>query len=86
MQWPGYWEKDYEITFAKMADIISRYEKLHILYKTDKIYANAQKAISDIGGNPKNTNIREVVDLEIPTIRVIVSENLDHWIDIFKKT
>ena len=57
MQWPGYWEKDYEITFAKMADIISRYEKLHILYKTDKIYANAQKAISDIGGNPKNTNI-----------------------------
>ena len=24
MQWPGYWEKDYELTFAKMDDIISR--------------------------------------------------------------
>ena len=24
MQWPGYWEKDYEITFAKITEIISR--------------------------------------------------------------
>ena len=32
MQWPGYWEKDYELTFAKITNIISRYEKLHILY------------------------------------------------------
>jgi len=30
MQWPGYWEKDYELTFAKITNIISRYEKLHI--------------------------------------------------------
>ena len=22
MQWPGYWEKDYEITFAKMANTV----------------------------------------------------------------
>ena len=27
MQWPGFWEKDYEITFANIADIVSRYEK-----------------------------------------------------------
>ena len=26
MQWPGYWEKDYEVTFAKIADIISNYQ------------------------------------------------------------
>ena len=26
MQWPGYWEKDNEIAFAKIADIISRYQ------------------------------------------------------------
>ena len=25
MQWPGYWEKDYEITFAKITEIVSRY-------------------------------------------------------------
>ena len=34
MQWPGYWEKDYELTFAKITNIISRYEKLHILYNS----------------------------------------------------
>ena len=49
MQWPGYWEKDYELTFAKITNIISRYEKLHILYNSDQIYAEAQKAIRDIG-------------------------------------
>ena len=49
MQWPGYWEKDYEETFAKIADIISRYEKLHILYHSDQIYTDAQKVIKDIG-------------------------------------
>lgn len=57
MQWPGYWEKDYEITFAKIADIISHYEKLHILYHSDQIYADAQKAINDIGADPQNKNI-----------------------------
>ena len=57
MQWPGYWEKDYEITFARIADIISRYEKLHILYNTDQIYADAQKAISEIEADPKDKNI-----------------------------
>ena len=58
MQWPGYWEKDYEITFAKIADIISRYEKLHILYNTNKIYTDAQKAMNEIGANPNNDNIQ----------------------------
>ena len=57
MQWPGHWEKDYEITFARIAGIISRYEKLHILYNTNEIYADAQKAISEIEANPKDKNI-----------------------------
>ena len=48
MQWPGNWEKDYELTFAKMADIISRYEKLHILYNSDQIYTEAKESIRDI--------------------------------------
>ena len=54
IQWPGHWEKAYEPTFAKMADIISRYENLHILYGTEKIYEDARKAISDIGADPNN--------------------------------
>ena len=57
MQWPGYWEKNLEITFAKIAEIISRYEKIHILYHSDQIYADAQKALRDIGADPENKNI-----------------------------
>ena len=52
MQWPGYWEKDYEVTFAKIADIISNYQKLHILYHLNQIYNDAQKAIINIGKDP----------------------------------
>ncbi len=58
MQWPGYWEKEYEPTFAKISAIISRYEKLHILYHSEKIYAEAHKAINKIGADPQNKNIR----------------------------
>jgi agmatine deiminase len=57
MQWPGYWEKDYEVTFAKIADIISNYQKLHILYHSNQIYNDAQKAIINIGKDPQNKNI-----------------------------
>ena len=57
MQWPGLWEKDYEETFAKIADIISRYEKLHILYHSEQIYRDAQRAIKNIGKDPQNKNI-----------------------------
>ena len=57
MQWPGYWEKDNEIAFAKMADIISRYQKLHILFHSDQIYVDARKALNDIGVDPQDKNI-----------------------------
>ena len=57
MQWPGYWEKDYEMTFAKITEIVSRYEKIHILYDSKQIYAEAQKAIRDIKADPENKNI-----------------------------
>ena len=58
MQWPGYWEKDNEIAFAKIADIISRYQKLHILFHSDQIYVDARKALNDIGVDPQGKNIR----------------------------
>ena len=57
MQWPGYWEKDYEINFAKIAEIISYYEELHILYYSDQIYTDAQMAIRGIGADPEAQNI-----------------------------
>ena len=57
-QWPGYWEKDNEIAFAKIADIISRYQKLHILFHSDQIYVDARKALNDIGVDPQGKNIR----------------------------
>jgi len=58
MQWPGYWEKEYEPTFAKISAIISRYEKLNILYNSKKIYTEAHNAINRIGANPQNNNIQ----------------------------
>ena len=58
MQWPGHWEKDYETTFAMMAKIISRYEQLHILYYSDKVYEEAKKAMRDVNVDPENQNIR----------------------------
>ena len=57
MQWPGYWEKESEIAFAKIADIVSRYEKLHILYHSDQVYADARRVMSNIGADPQHTNI-----------------------------
>ena len=57
IQWPGYWEKDYEMTFAKITNIVSRYEKIHILYHSDPIFLDAQKALRDIEADPKNENI-----------------------------
>ena len=58
MQWPGYWEKDHEKAFAKMADIIRRYQKLHILFYSDQVYADALKALTNIGVDPKDKNIQ----------------------------
>ena len=57
IQWPGYWEKDYEMTFAKITNIVSYYEKIHILYHSESIYLDAQKALRDIEADPKNENI-----------------------------
>ena len=57
MQWPGYWEKEYETSFVNIADIISQYQKLHILYASDQVHAEAQSAMIDLGANPQNKNI-----------------------------
>ena len=58
LQWPGYWEKDFEQTIAKISDVISRYQTLHILYGSEKILTEAQKALTRVGADPDNSNIR----------------------------
>ena len=57
LQWPGRWEKAHEGAFAKMSVVIAEYEKLHILYNSDRVKADARMAISSIGGNPDHQNI-----------------------------
>ena len=58
LQWPGRWEKDYEEAIAKISDIISRYQTLHILYGSDKILKEAKDAILSVGADPENPNIQ----------------------------
>ena len=58
LQWPGYWEKDFEQTIAKISDVISRYQTLHILYGSEKILTEARKALTRVGADPDNPNIR----------------------------
>jgi agmatine deiminase len=58
LQWPGRWEKDYEKAIVKISDIISRYQTLHILYGSDKIFEEAKNAFLSVGADPENSNIR----------------------------
>lgn len=57
LQWPGRWEKTYEPAFAEMSKVISRYQKLHILYDSPGIMNDARSAISRAGGDPDNANL-----------------------------
>ncbi len=57
LQWPGPYEKEFEVAFARMTRVISDYEKLHILYDTKANRQQAYKAISAIGGSPEHKNI-----------------------------
>jgi len=57
LQWPGPYEKVYEPSFAKMAEVIVQYEKLHILYDSDTIKDDAHLAIIQAGGDPEHSNI-----------------------------
>ena len=58
LQWPGYWEKDFEQTIAKISAVISHYQTLHILYGSEKIFAEAKKALTIVGIDPDNPNIQ----------------------------
>ncbi len=57
LQWPGRWEKSHERAFARMANVIVRYETLHILHASPRIMADARAAIAREGGDPDHPSI-----------------------------
>ncbi len=57
LQWPGRYEKVFESAFAKMAKVITAYQKLHILCATRTIERQARAALADSGTDPDHANI-----------------------------
>jgi agmatine deiminase len=57
LQWPGKYERVFQPAFAQMAAIISRYQKLNILYASKADHQQALQAIVAIGGDTENANI-----------------------------
>ena len=57
LQWPGRRERAHETAFARMANVIARYETLHILHASPKIMADARRAIAREGGDPDHPGI-----------------------------
>ncbi len=57
LQWPGAYEKTFEVAFAKMASVIVQYQKLHLLCDTERIKNEARAAIEEVGLDPDHPNI-----------------------------
>ena len=57
LQWPGPYERVYEPAFASMSVIISRYQKLNILFDSTRDEKLARKAIAAAGGDPDHANL-----------------------------
>jgi agmatine deiminase len=57
LQWPSEFERVFQPAFAQMSAIISRYQKLNIVYDSRADLAQATKAIAAAGGDPDDANI-----------------------------
>ena len=57
LQWPGRWEKSHETAFARMSNVIARYETLHILHSSPKLMSDARTAIAREGGDSDHPKI-----------------------------
>ena len=57
LQWPSEFERVFQPAFAQMSAIISRYQKLNILFDSPADRAQATKAIAAAGGDPDHLNI-----------------------------
>ena len=57
LQWPTSWEQSYEPAFARMSDVISRYQPLNIIVNSMDERRSARQALVDIGADPDGPNI-----------------------------
>lgn len=57
IQWPGRYEKDLEPVFSRLAMIIPRYQKLHVIHDSEQTRKEAMSTIRISGGNPDNEQI-----------------------------
>jgi agmatine deiminase len=58
LQWPSDFERVFQPAFARMSAIISRYEKLNIVFDSESDRNQARNAIADAGDDPDHANIR----------------------------
>jgi len=57
LQWPSEFERVFQPAFAQMSAIISRYEKLNILFDSPADQAQARAALEAAGADPDHVNI-----------------------------
>jgi agmatine deiminase len=57
LQWPSDFERVFQPAFAQMGAIISRYEKLNILFDSPGDQAQARAALEAAGADPDHVNI-----------------------------
>ena len=79
LQWPGSYERVFEPAFGQMATIISRYQKLVILYSSKTDHRQAVKAITAASGDPDDPNIEWQ---QMPTNSAWMRDNGPVYLDI----
>ncbi len=57
IQWPGRYEKQFEIAFSKLAEIVVQYEKLHIICDSELITRQARNSLTEAGVDPDHPNL-----------------------------
>ncbi len=72
LQWPGDFERVFQPAFAQMAAIISRYEKLNIVFDSESDRSQARSAIKGAGASPDQENIHW---LQIPNDSAWMRDN-----------
>ena len=72
LQWPGDFERVFQPAFAQMAAIISRYERLNIVFDSESDRSQARTAIASAGANPAHENIHW---LQIPNDSAWMRDN-----------
>ncbi len=72
LQWPSDFERVFQPAFAQMTAIISRYQKLNIVFDSESDRNQARRAIADAGADPDHVNIHW---LQIPNDSAWMRDN-----------